>query len=353
MKNFTLTLLLSLIVLFGNCNEKVNKEINNNIEEEINIAQEEINILFIGNSFTFRHDLNLLVEEIVHEGHPNLNLYTERSVYGGQSLFHHTEYYYTQTFIEQSTIEDAEIQRRIKEMEKLLELTETPAEFVHFWEDIRGQKVQEFPKSNIQNAIKRHRDLLANNTRRKWDYVVLQTWQDEYPDLNDGYSKYAKYLGEIAREQGAKVIFYMTAPDFQNEAPVAGPLKQEDYEEQISVILELAQKFQPFAVIPVPMAINMIQEGGTDLTFRYVNDFHPNQRTAFLTSNMFYNALFNESTVGFNFNKVAETNPKGMDPGQDPDGNPATVVFEEDEKIYLQQKAYNAVIKFNQLWKGD
>ena len=169
-------------------------------------AQEEetINMLFIGNSFTFRHDLNLLVEEIVHEGKPNLNIYTERSVYGGQSLFQHAEYYFSQTFIEESTIEDTEIDRRIAEMENLLELTEAPEEFVHFWEDIRGQKVQEFPKSNIENAIKRHRDLLANNPRRKWDYVVLQTWQDEYPDLNDGYAKYAKYLGKLPGNKGQK-----------------------------------------------------------------------------------------------------------------------------------------------------
>ena len=78
-------------------------------------AQEEegINMLFIGNSFTFRHDLNLLIEEIVHEGKPNLNIYTERSVYGGQSMFQHASYYFSQTFIEESTIEDAEIERRI------------------------------------------------------------------------------------------------------------------------------------------------------------------------------------------------------------------------------------------------
>ena len=106
----------------------------------------------------------------------------------------------------------------------------------------------------------------------------MQTWQDEYPDLNDGYAKYAKYLGNIAREQGAKVIFYMTAPDFQNEATVTGPVKQEDYEEQIDMMIRLAQEFQPHAVVPVSMAINMIQQGGTELTFRYVNDFHPNQR---------------------------------------------------------------------------
>jgi hypothetical protein len=67
---------------------------------------------------------------------------------------------------------------------------------------------------------------------------------------------------------------------------------------------------------------------------------------------MIYNVLFNESTVGFDFNTVTETNPKGMGEGKDPDGGEATVVFGEEEKTYLQQMACNAVIRFNQLWKG-
>ena len=119
-------------------------------------AQEEntINILFIGNSFTCRHDLYLLIEEIVHEGKPNLNIYMEKSIYGGQSMFQHTEYYFTQTFIEENTIEDAEINRRITEMENLLELTEAPAEFVHFWEDIRGQRSRSFPSEYRESYYK-------------------------------------------------------------------------------------------------------------------------------------------------------------------------------------------------------
>jgi len=37
----------------------------------------------------------------------------------------------------------------------------------------------------------------------------------------------------------------------------------------------------------------------------------------------------------------------------DSDGGPATVVFEGDEKNYLQKMAYNAVMKFVKLWKGE
>jgi hypothetical protein len=335
MKSYTLLFLITLIFLFGNAAK----------------AQEETNILFIGNSFTFRHDLNLLVEELVHEGKPNINIYTERAVSGGQSLFQHTEYYFSQSFIEQSTITNAEIERRIALMEGLLELKEPPKEFIHFWEDIRGQKVKEFPKKNIEAAIRRHENLLAANPKRKWDYVVLQTWQDEYPDMNDGYAKYAKLLGEIARAHGAKVIFYWTAPDLQNQKPVSEPVNPTIFEEHKSTLLQLAQEFQPYAVVPVPVAINTIQQGGTDLTFRYVNDFHPNQRTAFLTANMIYNVLFNESTVGFKFNTVTETNPKGMGKGKDPDGNDALVIFDETEKAYLQKIAFNAFTDFENAWK--
>lgn len=337
-KNYVFFLLLAVLLIAGSSLKAQEKE--------------NINILFIGNSFTFRHDLNLLLEDLVHEGKPDINIYTERVVAGGQSLFQHTEYYFSQTFIEESTITNEEIRRRIDIMKGLTQLTELPEEFIHFWKDIRQQAVQEFPVKNIEAAIKRHEDLLAGNPRTKWDYVVLQTWQDEYPDMNDGYAKYAKQLGEIARAQGAKVIFYWTAPDFQNENPVSEPVNQALFEEHKNTMLQLAREFKPYAVVPVPVAINAIQQGGTDLKFRYVNDFHPNQRTAFLTSNMFYDVLFNASTEGFAFNAVTETNPKGMGEGKDPDGNDAVVVFEDPEKTYLQQMAYKAVIKFENSWRG-
>ncbi len=316
--------------------------------------QDEINILFIGNSFTARHDLSSLVKKVIEEGKSGLKVNVSTVIYGGQSLFQHTEYYYSQTFIEQSTIDISAIKNRIEYMEKLLELNEIPQEFIHFWKDIGNTtNVPDFPKDYINIAIQRHKNLLNNNPRTKWDYVVLQSWMDEAEDLNDSYSKYVRYLSNIAKEQGAEVVLYITAPDIQNQVPVSEPLKQDDVDREINYVLELAREIQPYAVVHVPLAINGIQLGGTDLTFRYVNDFHPNQRTAFLTANMFYAAFFNESTEGFDFNTVTENNPKGMDPGQDPDGNPATVFFEEDEKIYLQKMAYSAVMKFVEWWKGE
>lgn len=72
---------------------------------------------------------------------------------------------------------------------------------------------------------------------------------------------------------------------------------------------------------------------------------------------MFYAAFFNQSTEGFNFNTDTETKTHTTDEQFnvefDPDGGPATVVFEYEEKTYLQKMAYNAVMQFVYLWKGE
>ena len=310
--------------------------------------QKQINILFVGNSFTFRHNLNLLVEDLFEEGQPGLNVHTERLVYGGQDMYHHATFYFSQTFIEQSTIDRETVEERIRKMEEYLKLESPPETFLRYWKDVRGRpSVTDFPRNHITKAIRDHRSLLAKNPRTKWDYVVLQSWQDVDPDLNRGYAKYATILASAARKQGARVILYITAPGNQNALPLEGPMDQAYADQQMKVIAELKKDLKPFAVVPVPLAINMIQQEGTELTFRYVNDFHPNQTCAFLTASMFYAAFFGESTVGFNFNSVTETNPKGQAPGRDPDGNDAAVVFDEKAKTYLQDMAYRAVMAFN------
>jgi len=62
---------------------------------------------------------------------------------------------------------------------------------------------------------------------------------------------------------------------------VAAPLLRERVDSEMKLAYELAGKIDASAVVPVPLAINMIQQGGTDLTLCYVNDFHPNQTRAF------------------------------------------------------------------------
>lgn len=314
--------------------------------------RKELNILFIGNSFTFRHDLDQLVKKVFEEGHPECDVQVKRVVYGGQNMYKHSTYYFSQSFLEQSTIADEEIISRIRKMEAFLRQESAPDGWEHFQMTVRpDRKLEAFSDihKNIKKAIRDHEQLLKNNPRVHWDYVVLQSWQDVHPSLDEGYAKYVREIADVAKEQGTEVILYITAPNIQNSKPVAGPQLQDRVELEVKLAKALEKEIQAHCVVPVPLGINMIQRDGTDLTFCYENDFHPNQTSAFLTANMFYSAFFKESTEGFEFNSVTETNSKGQGEGKDPDGNDATVIFDDGTKFYLQKMAYEAVTKFDMM----
>lgn len=312
------------------------------------MGAKEINILFVGNSFTFRHNLPELVKTVFEEGQPDLRVNVDKVVYGGQDLFRHHDLYFSQSAVRLNSITIPEIESYREKIQAFLELEEAPEFYNEYWSrsDLKPQ-----PWKTVVNllraALKRQDWMIQrirNNQRMQWDYVVLQSWQDIVEDPNSGYAEYAKKWAQIAKGEGAEVVLYITAPYAQNATPVDAPLHPEQVEMEMRAIRKLADAIDAYAVVPVPLAIRNIQEGGTELTFRYTNDFHPNQTCAFLTANMFYAAFFKENTEEFSFNTVVETNDKGAGEGKDPDGGDAKVVFEEATKRRLQEVAYGSVI---------
>lgn len=310
--------------------------------------QETIHILFLGNSFTYRHNLTELVKAVFEEGNPGLTVQVRQVVYGGQNMFTHWTYFQSQTILEMSTVTDETIKERIARIKEIQALDDLPAAYVAYPETL-GKKIKMPGVENFSNALgwalKQHEQLLTHNPRTKWDYVVLQSWVDEHADPDMGYAKWAMNFVELAEQHGTQVVLYITAPFVQNAKPVEAPQLPGQVELQLKVARQLADKIDAFAVVPVPLAINMIQQGGTDLTFCYVKDFHPNQTTAFLTANMFYAAMFNKSPEGFSFDTV--TDNRSDDHGKDADGGDAKVVFEGETKTYLQKMAFEAVQAFD------
>jgi hypothetical protein len=288
----------------------------------------EMNILFIGNSYTFRHELPTLVKTVFEEGQPGLTINVADVTYGGQRLWMHWEFCNTKTFIEQHVISNTEIKARIQEMQTL------------------GNASDAELKKRLDKSIGLHQKLLANNSRPKWDYMVLQTWNDLEDPIHN-YAVYAEKFADFAETLGIKTVLYITSSKIQNEAPVTGPQEPALADERMRVTKQVALDIKPFAVVNTVHAVNMIQKPGTQLTFRYVNDGHPNQRLAFLTSSMFYTAFFKQSTEGFNYNSVTES--KLDDNGKDPDGGNPTVVFGNDEKLFLQRMAYRSVTMFDSI----
>ena len=131
--------------------------------------RKELNILFIGNSFTFRNDLPSLVKRVFEEGQPGLTVNAQQVVAGGQNIFKHSTCYYSQT------IRMTNIGARIAKMESFLKMKEPPDKYAHFFKVVRPRRRLPFPNIHnfIEGGIKRHRKLLAKNPRTKWDYVVL------------------------------------------------------------------------------------------------------------------------------------------------------------------------------------
>lgn len=318
----------------------------------------KLNVLFLGNSFTARHDIAGLVERILEEGDPATDVQVQRVIYGGQNMFKHSTYYFSQSFIEQSTLTNERINDRIATMKEFLksDTAPNPEEWGQHWASL-GKTDVSFASihNHIKKAIKNHEVLLRDNPKTKWDYVVLQSWRDVSDQPNQAYERYATKLAEIAKAQNADVILYMTSPETQNEDPVAEPYNVASADRDTAVGRRMKETLQPKAVIPVPLAIKNIQTGdadkpGTDLVFRYRNDGHPNQTCAFLVANLFYAAITGKSPEGLAFNSVTENKLKN---GKDPDGGEPTVVFENKEKAYLQRMASEAVLEFNRKIKNE
>jgi hypothetical protein len=202
-------------------------------------------------------------------------------------------------------------------------------------------------KIKLERSIRNQQALIERikkNRRFKWDYIVLQSWRDIVDDPEQGYVKYVKKLAAVAAKEHIKPVLYITAPYAQNQSPVKAPVAVARTDMELKVARELADKVAAFAVVPVPLALKKIQSGGTDLKFRYVNDFHPNQYCAFLTANMFYTAFFKRSPKGLKFNKVVGCNAKN---NKGPDGKERTVVFDDMTKEYLQKMAFESVEEFD------
>jgi hypothetical protein len=312
------------------------------------VQAKEINMLFMGNSFTFRHDLPELVKKVFEEGQPGLTVNVEKIVYGGQDMFRHHDLYFSETMVRLNSITLPEIEGKITSIKSMLAAGKAPEFYTAYWEKTGLAPVSwAIIEKNLGTAVKHQQELIKrieNNGRVKWDYLVLQSWKDVVADVDAGYAEYAQKWAKMAEREGFKVILYITAPHAQNQEAVTEPLELAQTEMEMKAIQQLVDRIKPFAVVPVALGLKNIQQNGTDLKFRYVNDMHPNQYSAFLASNMFYASFFKKSTEGFKYNTVVETKLKN---GKDPDGGDKTVVLDDKTKTFLQKAAYDAVMEFN------
>ena len=346
---------------------------------EDGLARETKSFLFIGNSFTFRHDLNQIFTTLAAEGIPSQPIKTERLTYGGRDLFRHFELFHSQNLLCLSSLTNEQLQQSMDKMKIMSESAAEPAFYAEYWKNIdaaallpyeqyeaKGESTKvksdatqanilkrwDEDRNMINAARKKHQEWIGkrNAYPNSWNYVSLQSWQDVHKNPDTGYIKYATIFSDLAKQQNTTPILYVTAPYSQNATPVTAPIESERALKEVRIAFDLAKKTGAL-VVPVPLAVYRLQKSGFPMTLRYVNDGHPNQYCAYLTACLFYAAVFNKSPEGLMLSEVTETKIVDSNkPNNDPDGNPLKRIFTDTERTMLQRTAWETMTAFN---KGD
>jgi|UniRef100_UPI0037834040 hypothetical protein len=291
-----------------------------------------LNVLFIGNSFTARHNLSTVVKAMAEAGQPGLTFNRTDVIYGGRTLKDHWRLG-TQNIVKQATLTEAEEKATIAALEKA---------------------AADDPKDKYApSALARHRVLLPKieSSRQRWDVVVLQSYRDDIEGDPTLYAEYAPKFAELAKAQGARVILYETTPLTQNDKPLTAAPDSAPILAKERAIAALAKKIDA-GVAPMALVAHRCQTQRPDLTLRFVNDAHLNQTMAYLTACTLYAALFEKSPVGLPIDAVTDIRHlegERNDKTKDRDGNPITRQFSDQDRADLQRIAWEGWSEFQTL----
>lgn len=292
------------------------------------VSEKTLNVLFIGNSFTARHNLSEVVKALAEEGQPGLKFEVTTVIYGGRTLQDHWRLG-TANFVKTATLTLAEEQKTL---------------------DYLRQAARNPEDKYAPLALARHEELVKTigQPHRKWDMVVLQSYRDDMPD-DPRYVEYAPKFAELVKAQGGRVVLYETSPQTQNDKPLSSPPDAAPVLAKERIIRALADRIGA-TVVPMAMVAQHCQTARPDLTLRFVNDAHLNQTMAYLTACTFYGALFDKSPEGLSLNTV--TDIRYLDSNhrdQDRDGMPITRVFSDKDRADLQRIAWEGLQQFHNL----
>lgn len=291
--------------------------------------QKTLNVLFIGNSFTACHDLSRVVKAMAEAGDPDLCFDVTTVLYGGRRLVDHWRLG-TANFVRIMDLTAEEEQATIKLLEGMI--AEDPTD-----------------KYAI-SALSRHRRLSESleASRKRWDYVVLQSYRDDLEGDKSLYAEYTPKFAQLIKAQGGRVVLYETTPTTQNSEPLAAPPNPAPVIEKARAIAALGRRTDAI-VVPMSMVALRCQTVRPDLPLRYLTDGHLNQTMGYLTACTFYAALFDRSPEGLPIDTVNEARMKDGKPAPDPDGGPLKRTFSVKDRADLQRIAWEGLKQFREV----
>ncbi|MGI9470054.1 MAG: hypothetical protein ACR2NZ_00890 [Rubripirellula sp.] len=289
-----------------------------------------LNVLFVGNSYTARHNLAEVVKQLAEAGDPDLVFKFQTVIYGGRTLADHWRLG-TGNIVDRQSLTRERQERTVKTLQKAV-------------------------KANAEDryapaALKRHQQLLKEleSGRIKWDVVVLQSYRDDLEGEESLYAQYAPRFAALAQEAGARVVLYETTPTTQNAQPIEGTPDEQSVLSKAKAIAALANQVDA-TVAPMSWVGLRCQQARPDLTLRFVNDAHLNQTMAYLTACSLYAAIFGKSPEGLPVESVTDIRYfNNKDRSKDRDGKPITLQLSKSDREQLQQIAWRGVEEFEAL----
>lgn len=290
-----------------------------------------VNALFIGNSYTARHDLAQSVGAFVEANESGLDFQPYTVIYAGSTLADHWRLG-SANFVGINDLTIAEQKTTIASLEKA---AAAPRD------------------AYARSALKRHQKLLANleESRATWDLVILQSYRDDLDGAKSRYHQFAPKFVKAARDHGAaKVILYETTPNTQNAEPLTTPPDPAPILEKAKSIAALADQLD-VSVAPMSLVALRCQEQRPDLTLRFINDAHLNQVLSYLTACTLYAAIFEQSPEGIPVDSITDIRffkkeDGTIDKTKDRNGDPITRKFSDKDRLQLQRIAWEAWTEF-------
>jgi len=291
-------------------------------------SSEELNVLFIGNSYTGRHNLSQVVKEMAEAGNPGLEFKVSTVIYGGRTLKDHWRLG-TQHIVNQHAVTKEEIKATVDAL----------------------KEASKDPKDKYAPAgFKRQAALLENYppSRGKWDIIVLQSFRDDLDGDDSPYMQYAPKYAKLAKAQGARVILYVTTPTTQNAQTISSTPDKTPILKKSKSIAKLANSIGA-DVAPMALVAHRSQSQRPDLSLRFINDAHLNQTLSYMSACALYAAIFNKNPVGLPITEVTDIRFLEGDKTKDRDGFPITKVFSDKDRADLQRIAWQGYREFQKL----
>ena len=292
-----------------------------------------LKVLFIGNSYTARHNLADLVEAMTAERHPELVFEKKTVIYGGRKLVDHWRLG-SQNFLKSGSVTADEIESTIKRLSA----------------GLKKDSKDKYAKYAVERQRKLLREL--DSTRTRWDVVVLQSYRDDLEGDASAYAEYARKFAEVAKAEGTRIVLYETTPTTQNDKPLRAKPAPEPVMAKAKLIAKLADDIGA-SVAPMSLVGMKCQTERPDLTLRFVNDAHLNQTMAYLTACSLYAAIFDEDPSGIQVNSVTDIRYwENKDRTRDRDNKPITRVFSASDRADLQRIAWEGYQELKQIRSG-